>query len=165
MSFFLGNFMNNMLKISLFLLLATLLVPAVSALTAEPPENSQVRKGRRLYNQYCIPCHGREGDGRGDRAKTERLDPAPRDHTNGSYMNMLPDMRLFMVIKFGGRAMNLSQIMPQWGHLLSDEEIVSVIRYVRTLADPPWQPGMAMCRCRLPQGGSGTAGQQNDQKQ
>ena len=110
---------------------------------------ADVKNGSRIYNQYCISCHGAEGKGDGDRAKNEQLDPRPRVHANGNYLNMIPDMRLFRVIKYGGRAMNFSHIMPQWQHILSDEEILNVLAHIRTLADPPFEPGLVR-GCRIP---------------
>ncbi len=107
------------------------------------------KNGGRIYNQYCISCHGAEGKGDGDRAKNEQLDPRPRVHANGNYLNMIPDMRLFRVIKYGGRAVNFSHIMPQWQHILSDEEILDVLAHIRTLADPPFEPGLVR-GCRIP---------------
>jgi len=98
------------------------------------------KKGRRIYNQYCISCHGTEGQGDGDRAKNEQLDPRPRVHSNGDYMNMIPSMRFFRVIKFGGKAMNFSHIMPQWQHILSDDDILDVIAHIRSLAVPAYDP-------------------------
>ena len=110
---------------------------------------ADAKNGSRIYNQYCIGCHGVEGKGDGDRAKNEQLDPRPRVHANGNYLNMIPDMRLFRVIKYGGRAMNFSHIMPQWQHILSDEEILDVLAHIRTLADPPFEPGMVR-GCMIP---------------
>ena len=103
-------------------------------------KEADVRRGHRIYGQYCTPCHGQQGNGRGPRAKNERLQPPPRDHTNGFYMNMQPDLRLFKVIKFGGKANNLSHIMPQWKHVLSDHQIFDIIAYLRTIAkNPPYK--------------------------
>jgi len=98
------------------------------------------RRGSRIYGQYCTPCHGQQGNGRGPRAGNEALQPPPRDHTNGFYMNMQTDIRLFKVIKFGGKANNLSHIMPQWKHILSDEQIFDIVAHLRSLAkDPPYE--------------------------
>lgn len=108
-----------------------------------------VKNGARIYKQYCISCHGSEGQGDGDRAKNEQLDPRPRVHANGDYMNMIPSMRFFRVIKFGGKSIGFSQIMPQWQHILSDEDIVDVIGYIRTLATPAFERGMVR-GCRIP---------------
>ncbi|MEN8199547.1 MAG: cytochrome c [Thermodesulfobacteriota bacterium] len=110
---------------------------------------ADVKNGSRIYNQYCVACHGAEGKGDGDRAKNEQLDPRPRVHANGDYLNMIPDMRLFRVVKYGGRAMNFSHIMPQWQHILSDEEILDVLAHIRTLADPPYDPALVR-GCRIP---------------
>jgi mono/diheme cytochrome c family protein len=101
---------------------------------------SDLKRGQRTYRQFCSPCHGLQGRGRGTRAKNEFLRPPPRDHTNGFYMNMQPDKRLFNVIKFGGEVHHLAHIMPQWRHILSDPQINQVIIFLRSLADPPYDP-------------------------
>jgi hypothetical protein len=55
-------------------------------------------------------------------------------------MNMQSDIRLFKVIKLGGKANHLSHVMPQWGHILSDKQIFSLVSYLRTIAtDPPYE--------------------------
>ena len=95
------------------------------------------KRGKRIYQSYCTPCHGQKGDGRGPRAKNEGLQPPPRDHTNGFYMNMQADVRFFKVIKHGGAANYLSPVMPQWKHILSDKEIFDIIAFLRTLATNP----------------------------
>ena len=89
-------------------ILGMTLVPAIAGFAAGNP-----KKGERIYNQYCVPCHGRTGHGDGTRAKTERLDPQPRNHTDGKYMNKRTDLQLFKVDKLGGKANNFSHIMPQ----------------------------------------------------
>jgi len=119
--------------------LFTLLVVFMLGIFNESRAESNAKRGGRIYKSYCSPCHGLEGDGRGARARNELLQPPPRDHTNGFYMNMQPDVRFFKVIKFGGKANNLSHIMPQWKHILSDKDIFHVLAFIRTLADPPYQ--------------------------
>lgn len=110
---------------------------------------TDIKNGARIYSQYCISCHGSEGQGDGDRAKNEQLDPRPRVHANGEYMNMIPGMRFFRVIKFGGKSIGFSHIMPQWQHILSDEDIIDVIGHIRSLADPPFDQSMIR-GCRIP---------------
>lgn len=95
-------------------------------------------KGKRKYHEYCIPCHGREGKGDGTRAQIEQLDPRPRNHTDGNYMNSRADVQLFKTIKEGGKATTFSHIMPQWKHILSDDDIWDVLAHVRSLAVPAW---------------------------
>ncbi len=130
-----------------------LLIGLASVAMAKAEYTVDANKGARLYNQYCIACHGTSGGGDGDRAKAEKLDPRPRIHANGGYMNQIPDMRLFRVIKYGGKSMNFSHIMPQWSHILGDEDIVNIIGHIRTLATSPQfanrqlRPG---CACSTP---------------
>jgi cytochrome c oxidase cbb3-type subunit I/II len=40
-------------------------------------------RGKKLYQRYCIGCHGERGDGRGENAVY--LDPRPRDFTSGTF--------------------------------------------------------------------------------
>lgn len=109
-----------------------------------------LKNGDKIYRQYCVPCHGQLGAGDGDRFKNEKLDPQPRVHADGTFMNRLPDMRLFMIIKFGGRSMNFSHIMPQWQHILSDEDIIDVISHIRSLAYPLYRkPDSRFGRMRM----------------
>ena len=97
-------------------------------------------KGKRIYSQFCVPCHGQYGKGDGTRASSEAFDPMPRNHANGEYMNKRPQQDLFEVIKNGGFSKNFSHIMPPWKTIINDDEIADVLQYVRTLADPPYKP-------------------------
>ncbi len=97
-----------------------------------------VKQGKRNYAQYCTPCHGKEGKGDGTRMVVEKFDPAPRNHTDGNYMNKRTDIQLFKTIKEGGKAMNFSYIMPQWKHIIKDKEVWDIITFLRSIADPPY---------------------------
>ncbi len=88
------------------------------------------------YQQYCASCHGPTGAGDGPIGAA--LDPKPADHSDGNYMNGLSDEHLFKVVKFGGTAVDRSPLMAPWGGTLGDAEIVDVIAFVRSLADPPY---------------------------
>ena len=41
------------------------------------------------------------------------------------------------------------KIMPQWQHILSEEDIIDVIDHIRSLADLPFEPGMVR-GCMIP---------------
>lgn len=103
-------------------------------------KQGDVKKGKRIYNQYCVPCHGQYGKGDGTRAYIEAFNPMPRNHTNGEYMNKRAQEELFEVIKNGGFSKNFSHIMPPWKTILKDDEIIDVLEYVRSLAVPPYNP-------------------------
>ena len=94
--------------------------------------------GQEIYAQYCALCHGPEG--KGDGSLSANLDPKPRNHTDGAYMNALSDAQLLKVIGSGGAAADLSPIMPAWKDILSAQQIQDVVAFVRTLAVPPYTP-------------------------
>lgn len=86
--------------------------------------------GKSIYLVNCAPCHGNEGKGDGPAAAT--LNPKPRNHTDGSYMNKLENERIFKVIKQGGGAYGYPSMPanPQ----LKDEEIKHLIAFLRSIA-------------------------------
>ena len=94
--------------------------------------------GQEIYTQYCALCHGPQG--KGDGSLSANLDPKPRNHTDGAYMNALSDAHLLKVVGGGGAAAGLSPIMPAWGAILSAQQIQDVVAFVRTLAMPPYMP-------------------------
>ena len=94
--------------------------------------------GQEIYEQYCALCHGPQG--KGDGSLSANLDPKPRNHTDGAYMNALSDAHLLNIVGGGGGAAGLSPIMPAWKDILSAQQIRDVVAFVRTLAVPPYTP-------------------------
>jgi mono/diheme cytochrome c family protein len=96
-------------------------------------EDKHVAQGRHIFERYCTPCHGSGGAGDGYNAKN--LDPHARDLTDSKekYMAKLSNNEIYEVIEKGGRGVELSPMMPVWGKVFSEEEIWSVVAYVRTL--------------------------------
>ncbi len=82
--------------------------------------------GAKVYKDRCALCHGPEGKGDGPAAAG--LNPKPRNHTDGTYMNSRTDDQLLQVIRGGKGA------MPAWGSVLSEQEIQAVLKHVRSLA-------------------------------
>jgi mono/diheme cytochrome c family protein len=103
------------------------------ATTPPPAGGTAVASGAEIYTQRCALCHGPGGHGDGPAAAG--LNPKPRNHTDGSYMNARTDEDLLTVIREGKGA------MPAWKAVLSDEEIHAVLKHVRTLAVPPYSGG------------------------
>lgn len=50
---------------------------------ARPPDRSLYEKGRFVYQQNCLVCHGERGNGKGELA--EQLSPKPRDFRYGMF--------------------------------------------------------------------------------
>ncbi|HEX5315792.1 MAG TPA: hypothetical protein VFX22_03990, partial [Candidatus Kapabacteria bacterium] len=60
---------------------------------------ANIAAGHATYHVTCAPCHG--DDGKGDGPAAVALNPKPRDHTNGAYMNKLTNAHIMQVIKGG----------------------------------------------------------------
>ncbi|MBI4636404.1 MAG: c-type cytochrome [Candidatus Rokubacteria bacterium] len=125
-----------------------LVVPALSALVgwalaeaAAPASDREVAAGRALYVTLCVVCHGESG--RGDGASAAGFATKPSDLTDGRLMNPLPDEFLVNVIRSGGPAEGLSPGMPPFAAYLGPAETRQVVAYLRSIARPPFRPGMA----------------------
>lgn len=94
-----------------------------------------VERGDALYKTYCWQCHGMTGTGNGINVRD--MSVQPRNHTDAKEMSARSDEDLFKAIKHGGQSINKSVLMPPWDGVLSDDEIHSLVRYLREL-----------CQCR-----------------
>jgi len=104
-----------------------------SAPLAEASENVLAR-GAALYDQRCLTCHGREGDGQG--AASVFLEVAPRDFRRGLYKfrtspsGEIPrDADLFRSITAGFPAYG----MPSFAYL-SENDRWALVHYVKSFA-------------------------------
>jgi mono/diheme cytochrome c family protein len=95
-------------------------------------------EGERAYVQYCRPCHGDKGDGKGPASKGLR--PPPRDFTLGVFKfaavpaGMLPhDEDLHRIVRSGlhGTAMLAWDGIPE-------DKVEEIIQYVKTFS-PRWK--------------------------
>jgi len=92
------------------------------------------KHGHELYQRYCIFCHGKYGDGRGESAPY--LDPKPRDFTAATFKcrstpsGSLPlDSDLYDTITRGIHASG----MPSW-RPLSRQERVDLVAYIKSFS-------------------------------
>jgi mono/diheme cytochrome c family protein len=97
-----------------------------------------VQRGQQVFTQYCAGCHGAEG--KGDGISGQNLPIRPQNLTEGRQLNPLPDYFLFSIIAHGGQTVGLSPLMPGFKPYLSDLQINDVIHYIRTLAQPAFDP-------------------------
>lgn len=88
--------------------------------------------GAVLYKALCTQCHGVKGNGKGVNAAT--MEVQPRDHTDRKEMAARTDADLFKSIKFGGKAVNKSILMPNWDAHLTDTQIDDLVAYLRVLS-------------------------------
>lgn len=115
---------------------------AVNATMEDPPKKGDtfevvgfgMQKGRMLYMQHCMHCHGVSGDGNGPTAPY--LNPLPRDYRLGvfKFTSTLPQDRarrddLHRTIRNGIPGTYMPSFL-----LLRDDELEAITEYIRWLA-------------------------------
>ena len=123
----------SMFPLGLFFLCAPIAVMAVDSQQARLQA-----EGRRVYERYCVGCHGELGNGKGPAARL--LVVQPRDFTSGIFKfrstptGTLPtDEDLFRTITRGVYRTS----MPDWG-LLSERERLALVEYIKSFY-PQWE--------------------------
>ena len=93
---------------------------------------AMLERGRAIYKENCVPCHGVGGKGDGPGAGV--LKPPPRDHTDYAYMSTLTDKNIADVIKMGG-AIKGRPLMPSHPQI-GGPDMDALVAYIRTLSAP-----------------------------
>lgn len=83
--------------------------------------------GKRVYLKSCATCHGPRG--KGDGVMTNVLPMEPADHSKTGMMGGMSNERMLDVVRNGANG-----YMPAWKGILSEEEIRSVVGYIRLLS-------------------------------
>lgn len=127
-----GHSLGGMGPAIVTLALATAL-GGCSSPASEPPKGGQgsSEPARALYLQQCAACHGESGKGETWRAKTFLIKPG--DLTDRAHMQTLTDRYLFDIIKHGGANFGKPG-MPGVGFTLTDQQVLELVSYVRTLS-------------------------------
>lgn len=97
-----------------------------------------LNKGRAIYQEYCMACHGVNGEGNGPASKG--LYPPPRNFTQGLYKfgnvvsGELPnDEDFFHILRKG---LHGTAMLP-WD--MSDAQMNAVVQYIKTFAPQAWE--------------------------
>ena len=88
-------------------------------------------RGGRVFEHYCVICHGREGQGNG--FNSTHLEVPPRDFTSSQFWQQATDERLLLAVSNGGLAVGKSVLMPAWGRTLNDQQLRDVVAFLHTL--------------------------------
>lgn len=108
----------------------------------DPADTNLVMQGKVIYVNNCASCHGASLQGQPDwrqRLPSGRLPAPPHDKTGHTWHH--PDAMLVDIVKNGlvpGKTAppRYESDMPAYGEVLSDEEIVAVITYIKS----SWPP-------------------------
>ena len=97
--------------------------PAAPAVAAGP----NVQKGKEIFVQRCVACHGPTGHGDGPASGT--LNPKPRKFADPAWQKEVTDEYIEKIVKFGGAAVGKSAAMPS-NPDLNDPQVVAGLRTV-----------------------------------
>jgi len=102
-----------------------------------PDDASVVARGERVYRAHCASCHGARLQGQPDWRKPGadgRLPAPPHDASGHTWHH--PDEMLFRLTKYGlarvARLKDYHSAMPVYEGVLSDEEIVAVLSWIKS---------------------------------
>jgi mono/diheme cytochrome c family protein len=102
------------------------------------PLGYEAAQGKRVFYQYCVWCHA-DSTPAGP-SNRSNLNPQPPLLNDGTVLNGESEDSLQNMIALGGSAVGKSAMMPAYGKTLSEEDIRSVIAYMRAIAVPAYQP-------------------------
>jgi len=121
------------------------LTAAVGVVGCSLFQNETVSRGHHLYSHYCMHCHGESGHQNEGYNWGMMPDPRPKDLSNKGEMSTFKDEEIFGTIsrdmkdttpevgdKIGDDEFAVPT-MPTFKYTLSEEEIWSIVAYVRTL--------------------------------
>jgi mono/diheme cytochrome c family protein len=95
-------------------------------------DREAAKKGNKLYEQYCLQCHGTDGKGTGPLASS--LEHAPADLTNHFHQSAgNGDAYLYWRISEGGTVepfVSMKSAMPSFKMILSEDDRWNVLIYV-----------------------------------
>ena len=94
------------------------------ALTNPVPATAEsINHGRKFFQIFCTPCHGKSGTG--DGLVGAKFLIRPFDLTAENEQKVVPEGYIFGTVSFGGA------LMPSYGNDLSPNEVWDVVNYVR----------------------------------
>src|SRR5271165_643578 len=96
---------------------------AMTLVNPNPATEESIKHGRKFFQIFCTPCHGKSGTG--DGPVGEKFLIRPFDLTADNEQKVLSEGYIFGTVAFGGA------LMPSYGNDLSPSEIWDVVNYVR----------------------------------
>jgi mono/diheme cytochrome c family protein len=101
--------------------------PSSASDEAHATVTPDVAKGKEIFAQRCVPCHGPTGHGDGPASAS--LDPKPRKFADPEWQKQVTDDYIEKIVKLGGAAVGKSAAMPS-NPDLTDPNVVAGLRTV-----------------------------------
>jgi mono/diheme cytochrome c family protein len=94
--------------------------------------NGDAAKGKPIFDQYCVACHGTTGQGNGPAGAA--LNPKPRDFHDKTLMLSMTEEHIYKVIRDGGISIGKSPLMAPWKGTLTDQQVRDTAAYVKSFS-------------------------------
>jgi mono/diheme cytochrome c family protein len=125
---------------SLAWITAAVFLLLLPVLAAAQNDSSEVRSGQEIFLSSCVACHG--ADGKGQSQSRVGFDVPLPDFSDCNFATREPDADWAAIVSQGGPVRGFSRLMPAFGGVLSLEEIIRVVGYIRTFCpDNSWPRG------------------------
>ncbi len=94
-------------------------------------DQRHIEEGKKIYEDNCLPCHGKDADGKGPLASSIRYPAAPTNFKEPGTIAQLPLSYVYWRVRDGGIFdKQFNSAMPGWGDELDEEEMWKVIMYI-----------------------------------
>jgi mono/diheme cytochrome c family protein len=103
-------------------------------ITVATDDQERIARGRVIYGAQCASCHGanREGQPNWQQPLADGGFPAPPQDASGHTWHH-SDTELFVIVRDGGELGSPgASRMPAFGKLLGDDDIVTVLSYIKS---------------------------------
>ncbi|MCI4625891.1 MAG: cytochrome c [Candidatus Magnetoovum sp. WYHC-5] len=98
-------------------------------------ESKYIEEGRLIYEDNCVPCHGKDADGKGPMASAITYPASPTNFKEAGTIAQLPITYVYWRVKDGGITdKQFKSAMPGWEEELSEDDMWRVIMYTYTKA-------------------------------
>ncbi len=109
--------------------------PADSVAWFPPPESTAFQSGQHLYAVNCSMCHGAGGQGDGAVVETLKEKYGYKPVVDPPIVTDNPVDNIVLILSSENRFFGPDSVMPPFGKLLSDEEILQIAEYIQTIED------------------------------
>ena len=122
--------------------------PADGTAQPSPQQADAAKSGRTMFVANCAGCHGAVGEGQPDWhiRKADGTLPAPPLNGDGHTWHH-SDGLLYRIVRDGGAELavpGFNSGMPPFGEILSQQEIIAVLTYVKSLWDGKTSRGLSI---------------------
>ena len=119
-------------RLSASLLMLVLAVAIQSSANANS-RGDELARGADIFRTNCAACHGPDGGPDPDSALVKSLGVVPANFADALFNSREPLSDWKTVVTYGGPALGFSDKMPAFGESLSEDDIDSVLEFIKTL--------------------------------